>query len=482
MKGLMKRQIFFILFIILVTAGLPGLLLTSCSKGSMKGMIILTQGIEKIGDTNSYAGGSWRFIPHARLVAVDPARPDKSPRILTGDFVSACTPDISYDGRTMLFAGQRKEGEAWQIWEMNLRNSRIRQVIVSTDNCIDPVYLPGDRLAFCRITVNDSLMAGCSVFTGKLDGSGIQRVTFNPNTYFGLNVLRDGRLLAGTRQLLPEPMDPYWVVLRPDGTKADKFYKGVAHSKIFGRAWETTDGKIIFTESENHEQVVGHLVSIRYNRPLHSRVDLAPGNAGDFYAVYPWSPGVYLVSCRKPGDNRYALYTFDAESGNTGKKVFKDPEYDILDVVVVQERIRPKKLPSEVDMGVKTGLLLCQDINILGHETCKDATSKGKAAGIEILGLHTSYGKVTVEKDGSFYIKAMADTPFRIQTLDGNGRVINSPSSWIWLRPNERRGCIGCHENPELAPENKVPLAVKKNPVIVPVHITEVTEKEVDLE
>jgi hypothetical protein len=33
-----------------------------------------------------------------------------------------------------------------------------------------------------------------------------------------------------------------------------------------------------------------------------------------------------------------------------------------------------------------------------------------------------------------------------------------------------------------MVPENRVALAVKKAPVIVPVHITEVTEKMVELE
>jgi hypothetical protein len=52
----------------------------------------------------------------------------------------------------------------------------------------------------------------------------------------------------------------------------------------------------------------------------------------------------------------------------------------------------------------------------------------------------------------------------------------------MWLRPNERRGCVGCHEDPELVPANRVPLAVKKNPVGVPVHAEKIKEKAVELE
>jgi hypothetical protein len=41
---------------------------------------------------------------------------------------------------------------------------------------------------------------------------------------------------------------------------------------------------------------------------------------------------------------------------------------------------------------------------------------------------------------------------------------------------------VGCHEDPELSPENRIPLSVRKNAVIVPVHIDKVKEKKVDLE
>jgi hypothetical protein len=52
----------------------------------------------------------------------------------------------------------------------------------------------------------------------------------------------------------------------------------------------------------------------------------------------------------------------------------------------------------------------------------------------------------------------------------------------MWLRPNERRGCVGCHEDHELVPDNRVPLSVKKPPVKIPVHVVKVKEKTVELE
>ena len=101
---------------------------------------------------------------------------------------------------------------------------------------------------------------------------------------------------------------------------------------------------------------------------------------------------------------------------------------------------------------------------------------------VEIIGTDSVMGVVPVEKDGSFYIKIKADRPFRIKTLDKNGRMVGEPSGWLWMRPNERRACIGCHEDKNLAPDNVVPLAVKKLPVNVPVEVSGLIEKKVELE
>ena len=82
-----------------------------------------------------------------------------------------------------------------------------------------------------------------------------------------------------------------------------------------------------------------------------------------------------------------------------------------------------------------------------------------------MFGLNEVWGDVPIEEDGSFYIEITADTPVRLRTISENGQVVRGPSSWIWVRPNERRGCVGCHEARGLTAENQVPLAINKPPV-----------------
>lgn len=448
----------------------------------MEGMIIFIQVSGKGHDNNNVSRESWRYIAKARIVAMNPYKSGGSLKVLTEDYYSAQSPEISYDGKHLLFSAQQKLNDTWQIWEMNLEDSTIRQITSSLENCTDPSYLPGGRLVFSKLAMDDSLKTGHSLYTCNLDGTNIQRITFNPDTYSASTVLKDGRVLTISRQLNPDQRDAVFMVLRPDGTKAELFYKGSEGSKLSGRGWETMNGKIVFIESEKGSQEGGNVVSINYNRPLHTWVNLTSEIKGNFQSVFPLQSGRLLVSYRKSEADRYALYEFDPENKTLGQAIYNNNDFDIIEAVVVEKHDIPKKLPSEVDMGVKTGLLLCQDINVFEKQSSSNTPANLKVRKIQVIGRDSTLGEVEVEEDGSFYLKVIADTPFQIQTIDENGRVLQDPCGWIWLRPNERRGCVGCHEDPEMVPGNRVPISVKKPPVNIPVHISKVVEKKVSLE
>lgn len=457
------------------------LLITSCGKKSGDGLIIITQA-ENIGDFNFLTGESWRYIPQCRLIAIDPDRPGKAPEILSSEFFSARSPEASYDGKSIIFSAQKNDNDPWQIWEMTLGNKKYRQVTSATENSIDPAYLPGERVVFSRFIKNDSLKGEHTLFTCNLDGSNLRRITFNPHTYFASSVLNDGRVIAISRQIFPLKNKPSIMVMRPDGTKSELFYQVPEGAEICSKGCETEDGKIVFIESENTSKNKGSVVSVSYNRPLHSRINHSASMTGDFKSVVPFNQGRFLVSYRSDDSERYCLYEYDAKEMVLGNQIYKNNDFDVIEAVFVKAHNRPRKLPSEVDFGVKTGLLLCQNINITGMNSPEGEAINQPAGRIEIMGIDSSLGVIDVEKDGSFYLKVAADMPFTIRTLDKEGKVINGPGSWIWLRPNERRGCTGCHEDNEMVPANRYALAVKNNPVTVPVHIEGIKEKEIELE
>jgi hypothetical protein len=465
----------------LFAPGLVCILFTSCKNRPPDSMLIITEVPGNTQNLNSVMERSSRYVPNARILALDPDN-FKLLKVLTNEFYSACSPDISYDGKCMLFAAQQKENDVWQIWEMDLDNLKTRKVNSFSDNCVDPVYLPGGHLVFSKSTKNDTIKTGYPLYTCSLDGSDVRQITYSPDDNFATTVLKDGRLLTISRQLLPEKKDPILMVLRPDGTKADMFYNGNKGNGLIGRARETSEGKIVFIEAKENNAFSGNVVSINYNRPLHTRVNLTAGIDGSFNAVLPLNSGKLLVSFRKSEREHYALYEFDTEKRSLGSALYHDTEYNIIDIVLACTYDRPKKLPSEVDMNVKTGLLLCQDINVMGFQPAINSSGTPKVSMIEIMGIDSTYGIVPVEEDGSFYLKVLANKPFQIRSLDKDGHVLYGPCSWLWLRPNERRGCVGCHEDPELVPANRIPLAVKKHPAIIPVHVSKIKEKAVELE
>ncbi|MDY0098270.1 MAG: hypothetical protein RBR81_03645 [Bacteroidales bacterium] len=454
----------------------------SCGHSSSgNDLLLLTEIPASFSEPDYLTGVTSRYFPEARISSVVMGKKD-SHRILTDDFYSACWPDVSFDGKSMIFTAQKEEGDSWQIWEMNLNNRKYRKITSFKDNCTDPCYLPGGMLAFSKLTVNDTVKCAHCIFTCNLDGTGLRQITYSPGDNYSTTVLKDGRILTVNQQLLPDHGDPMFVVMRPDGTKADLFYMSSSGSKFFSCPRETFDGRIVFIESEKTNPLAGSIVSISYNRPLHSRVELASSLNGDFYSVLPLKSGKYLATGAMLEEELISLYEIDPVNKTAGNVVYADREFNVLEAVMAAPYNRPKKLPSEVDLLVKTGLLLCQDVNFMGIESGMNDPSHPKAAMIEVLGIDSTYGVVPLEDDGSFQLKVLSDKPFRIRSLDADGRVLHGPCTWLWLRPNERRGCVGCHEDPETVPVNRIPLAVKKQPVLIPVNITEIKEKVVELE
>ncbi len=477
----MTRRKKIILLTNVLALSLTCLLIVSCNLKSASSKLIITWIEGDIPEQNFVTGESWRYMPQAQIVELDPEKPS-SLKILSSDFYSACYPEISYDGHNMLFAAQKEKDDPWQVWEMNLKNMKYRKVISSEENCADPVYLPKGRMAFIRHTVNDTVKEADCLYTGNLDGTMVQQVTFSPHNNFATAVLKDGRFLTVARQVYPEVDDPMLMVMRPNGTKYDMFYMAPEGSTILTRIRETEDSKLFFIESGNTDFPGGNLISISYNRPLHTKENLTSEINGTFNAVLPMQSGTMLVSYRKPGSDHFALYEFDPADKKLGEIVYENEKYNVLDVVSAEKYERPRKLPNEVDLMVKTGLLLCQDVNMLGFESTLNTNTTQKATRVEVLGVDSSYGIVPVAKDGSIYLKILADKPFRILALDKNNNIVNGPCTWLWVRPNERRGCVGCHEDQELVPHNMIPLAVKKDPEIIPTHIDVIIEKEVELE
>jgi hypothetical protein len=133
---------------------------------------------------------------------------------------------------------------------------------------------------------------------------------------------------------------------------------------------------------------------------------------------------------------------------------------DVIDVVATDARTVGRGLLSVVDTTKDVGWLYGIDANVWSD--APNRRRDQRVARLRVWSVGSVGGEVKVEVDGSFFVELPADMPFRLEILDAEGRTIRGPSDWLWVRPGEHRGCIGCHEPRGMAPPNRVPLAVER--------------------
>ena len=87
-------------------------------------------------------------------------------------------------------------------------------------------------------------------------------------------------------------------------------------------------------------------------------------------------------------------------------------------------------------------------------------------------GVKRVLGTVPIHPDGSVWFKVPAGVALHFQLLDENHRALQTMRSFVNVMPGESRGCLGCHEQHNRAPQQEgVPVtALRRAPdAITPV-------------
>ena len=64
----------------------------------------------------------------SRVVAFDPTKVGESVTLLTSGFSAAGRPDLSFDGRRVLFVGKRAPTDPLNVWEMDVDGRNLRRI------------------------------------------------------------------------------------------------------------------------------------------------------------------------------------------------------------------------------------------------------------------------------------------------------------------------------------------------------------------
>lgn len=410
------------------------------------------------------------FPAGSSLMRLSPSN-GSAPLNLTPGFFAAADPEVSFDGRRILFAAQKTNESLWQVWEMNSDGSGRHQITNCRGDCFRPAYLPIGDIVYTIATEQDGRWTG-NLAVSATDGSQARSITFGPGDYRLEAVLHDGRLLASAFSPLESgadhPRSRSLYTLRPDGSGLALLGADIVHDAVAADAEELDDGSVLFIKREpGGDQFGGQLALLQQGRKRATPVDGVP-------TVCRWpkqvSEAKFIIACATSAGSdsapKFDLYVSSIATLTPATKIYGDQLQSSLESVPLAPRQRSRILWSTVKAGSKAGYFVA--LNSYRSADFSSGRLPRKIERVRVLSLQSSggqeqsLGEAPVEADGSFYVVVPADQPVRFEVLDHDGHILKAQKSWIWSRGGEQRACIGCHEDKALAPENHWPLALKR--------------------
>lgn len=442
--------------------------------------------------------------------------PDGSERVLTDQFQSACDPAVSFDAERLLFAGKRQAEDPWNIFEMRLDGTGLRQITRDAGNCRFPGYQstlytivssePWYQLTFVSdaagTLTEDGSAVATHLYSCKLDGSNIRQITYNVSGDTDPFLMGDGRIIYASwqrDQLFRGTLGRVALFgVSIDGADAALF--GDTAGKRFKRMPTVTDkGLVVFVESDElRPDGAGQVGYVTFRRPLKSYQAATKPTGGLFHSPARWKDGAVLIShLARSGEGTYAVRWLNARSGRSGL-IYDDPEYHDLQAHAVRPIREPDGRSTVGSEEDPNGKLFCLNV-YLSDQADPNWMPPGSIKRLRVLegvplrasdadqlipplkdlpawrpgssqhGLpplvqRRILGIIDVPQDGSFNIQVPANTPIQLQTLDEDGLALRT-CNWIWARNHERRGCIGCHEDGESTPENVFVQSVQRESI-----------------
>jgi len=465
------------------------------AKSSLDVPMILTQVPVQTGtapagwDPKSVVRGDW--FDGARLVVVSP---DGNVRVLSAGFQSACDPDVSFDGQRVLFAGKKERGSRWRIWEVGVDGQGLRAVSPDRLEARSPIYvstlftLDSPEPWFTTVfvgreqTVNEVGRASASsLYDINLNGRELRRLTYNPNCNFDPFQRWDGRVIYSAERYPNQPGSHEGRVslhaIHVEGADME-LYGGELGGRIQHMGCSTERGLTVFVETKPGVwDGAGQLACLEARRPHVTYKQLSKDTSHAFLHPSLWRDNLMLVSRRSAkGEDACSVFSFNTDTRQCDL-LFGSPGYHDVQAKLVKPRKQPDGHSTVVDTKTNTGIfygLNCYDadqrmaphlqtgmvkrvrfIEGMAQPATPLETAKGPFVARRLV------GEAPVEADGSFNVEVPADTPLLLQTLDERGLALAN-CGWIWVKPKENRGCIGCHEDPERIPENEYVLALHR--------------------
>lgn len=417
-------------------------------------------------------------------------------------------PDVSYDGKKILFSWKKGASDDYHIYEMDFASREIRQITSGRCADIEPKYLPTGEIVFnstrCEQATDCWVTEVSNLYIMRSDGSFMRRVGFDQVCTTYPTVTDEGNVVY-TRwdyndrgQTFPQGL----FVMKPDGSFQTELYGNKSwYPTVIGHARQIPGtGRFIATLHGHHTAQRGKLAEIdpSKGRQEDSGVELlAPrrkekpvradcyGQYGEqFQYPFPLSEDLFLATFEPtPSSNRsypspYGLYLMSP--GGRRELLASHPYLDCKQAVALAPRAVPRLEKSRLDYSKNTGTLFIRNIYFgdgvagvkkgsikkvrvvkIGYRRAPVGRmeSENDEGGVKVVAMNCTpialgggawdtkeiLGEVDVAPDGSVYFEIPAQTPVYFQPIDENGCAVTTMRSWTAMQPNEFYSCLGCH-------------------------------------
>jgi hypothetical protein len=440
------------------------------------------------------------------------------------------SPELSYDGQTILFAWSEGRGKdlewtpqsSYHIFKINSDGTNLVQLTDGPCNDFDPCFLPNGRIVFVSERRGGYLRCGrhCPVYTMysmDQNGQDIICVSFHETHEWHPSVDNDGMIVYTRWDYVDRDTNiahHIWSCF-PDGRDPRSFH-GNYPLRRETRPWMEMSiraipgsHKYVATAAAHHGHAFGSLVMIdqRVNddRAASQLTRLTPDvpfpeaerhirpikDCMVYATPWPLSEDDYLCVYDVAAAN-HGIYWID-RFGNR-ELIYRDPKIASLSPIPLRARPRPPVIPTQTSQsqtliaGTPESKETIAVMNV--YDSDFDWPAGTRVAALRIVqalpkttappnqprigianqtNARAVLGTVPVEADGSAYFEAPVGKAIYFQALDEQGMAIQSMRSATYVHPGEKLTCVGCHEpKPRLARTPSImPTAMQRGPSVI---------------
>jgi HEAT repeat protein len=445
----------------------------------------------------------------SRLYCLRPFRPGGQLTLLHDAGVGLLGgPTVSYDGQTIYFTLAPAGETYFHIFAVQADGTGLRQITRGAFHDFDPAELPDGRLVFASTRLGTAEeyhgVAAFALFTSAPDGSDVRPLTHHVVGDREPRVTADGSLvfIRCDNFLERGKVETHIHRTRLDGSCGEIVIGPDREPIIYDRptAAESSSSWLrLFGAGSPAPLPDGRIAAI-----TERGVVVSPGRRGTIigrYVPYDLSPlpdGRLLCTAH----DRLRLCLLDPATGAVTEVLPADelalakpgpgqrrpgllPE-EIHSAVYLAPRPRPPERPALPEPGgagasAPTGFLYCQNALNTRHASADVGRIRAvrvyEGRPFTLVPTSSIYvhigtegrelGTVPLAADGSFFAEVPADRALSLQAVDAEGRPVINELSWIYVRPGERRACVGCHAPTDSAP----PRAAVKAAAMVPLRL-----------